>query len=568
MIKKYYRLLKKYNQLQADNKKYVFLLFLSSLIAAFIKVSLPLFASLIISYVTSAKYENAFYIILIFGIMYILYYFAQHLNYEMYTKHANFTHNKLQEKILNKVCNVDENYSKKLSQSFLVNTAFTDIGQVMQIPDQCFDAISYFVIVVVSLGIIFKTNVFIGIGTILTVIIYLIFLNKDLDKRDYYLDNETIYKDKTGNLIGQVFEGNKEIKSFNMNDDLHKYLKNINRNWSKMHAKKMNYVNLAEVLDPVIIVVFKLIIYAVVIYFIMQGKYDVGTLVLIISYLDTIINNCYELFDRMDVLSSNIVRLNRIHKILDYKNKHMLTFGENDTDDIFGDISFEHVDFEYENKIILKNVSFNIKANSFTAIVGKSGSGKSTIFRILLRLYKIKKGNVYIDGINIYDYSKDIYASNVSIVTQKPFIFDMSIRENLSLVDSNFKNQVQACKKVGVHDFIMHLPDGYNTKLTKDGSNISIGQKQLIALARTLLSKAEILLFDEVTSSLDEKTSKKILKIMKDLKKDHTILMITHKPSMMRKADEIIVIDKGRISAIGKHKNLMEQSKIYYNLQK
>ncbi len=568
MIKKYGRLLKKYKALKADHKKYFFFLFLSSIVTALLRVSLPLFASLIISYVTTKKFKIAFYTILLFGIFYIFYYLAQHVNYVIYSKHANYTHNQLQKKILNKVCSMDENYSKKLSQSFLVHTAFADIGEVMQIPDQCFDAISYFLIILISLGIIVKTNLFIGIGTIFIVGIYLLFLNKDLDKRDYYLANETMYKDKTGNLIGQVFEGSKEIKSFNMHEEIRKHFNRIHQNWSKMHGKKMNYENLVEIIDPVVIVFFKLIIYVVMTYFIMQGQYDVGILVLIISYLDTIIDNCYELFDRVDALSSNGVRLNRIHKILEYKNKHMLVFGENNTDDIFGDIVFDHVDFTYENKMILKDVSFNIKAHSFTAIVGKSGSGKSTIFRILLRLYKVEKGNVYIDGINIYDYSKDVYASNVSIVTQKPFIFDMSIRENLNLVDSNFKNQVRACKKVGIHDFIMSLPDGYNTKLTKDGSNLSIGQKQLIALARTLLSKAEILLFDEITSSLDEKTSKQILKIMKELKKTHTVLMITHKPSMMKKADEIIVIDKGKIHAIGKHQKLVEQSEIYYSLQK
>lgn len=568
MIKKYIHILKKFNQLKVSNKKYVFLLFLTAMLRAGIKVSLPFFASLILDYVTTQEYEIAFYTIIIFGFVYLSYYIFYHFNYVVYTKHANYTHNKLQEAIVEKVSTMDEGYSKKLSQSFLVNSAYNDVGEVMQIPDQFFDALAYFLIVCSSVLILLFTDIYIGIGTVIVVGIYLYFLNKDLDKRDYYLDNETIYKDKTGHLFSQIFEGNKEIKSFNMQEDLKKHMDQINKNWSKMHFKKMEYVNKAEIVDPIIITCFKLFIYVLVVYFIMKGKYTIGTLVLVISYLDTIIDNCYEFFDRVDVLSSNTVRLNRICKILGYKNKHMLEFGTNDTDDIFGDITFDHVDFEYEKKLTLKDVSFNIKANSFTAIVGKSGSGKSTIFRVLLRLYKIKKGNVYIDGINIYDYAKDVYSSNVSIVTQKPFIFDMSIKENFNLVDSNFKNQVKVCKKVGIHDFIMSLPNGYNTKLEKDATNISVGEKQLIALARTLLSKAEILLFDEVTSSLDEKMSKKILKIMKELKKDHTILMITHKPSMMKKADEIIVIDKGKVSAIGKHKTLMENSKIYYNLQK
>lgn len=568
MIKKYIKIIKTYRSMHADNKVYIFFLFLSALFTSIFKGTLPFLASLIVTYATDKRYETMFYTILLFAVIYFLYYFSVHMNYVMYEKHATYTHNKLQEKIVNKVEQMDGNYSKKISQSFLVNTAFSDVGEVMQIPDEFFDSMSYLTIVIISLVIIVKTNLYIGIFTILTVIIYLLFLNKDMDKRDYYLTNETIYKDKASSLIGQVFDGNKEVRTFHMNNGLNKHLEDINKNWAKNHRKKMKYVNYAEILDPMIIMTFKLIIYIVVILLIIKGKSSVGVLVLLISYIDTIITNCYELFDRLDCISKNKVRLNRVHRILNYTNKHMLTFGENKTDDIFGDVIFDKVSFEYEDKLILKNVSFSIKANSCTAIVGKSGSGKSTIFRILLRLYKIKKGAVYIDGINIYDYSKDVYSKNVSIVTQKPFMFDMSIRENFNLVDSNFKNQVKACKRVGIHDFIMRLPNGYNTKLDKDAINISLGQKQLIALARTLLSKAEILLFDEVTASLDEKSSQKIMSILKDLKKDHTVIMITHKPNLMKKADTILVIDKGKVEAIGKHKYLMEESSVYRQLQK
>ena len=246
----------------------------------------------------------------------------------------------------------------------------------------------------------------------------------------------------------------------------------------------------------------------------------------------------------------------------------MLEFGDNDNDFIRGKIEFKNVSFIYEKMTVMKNVSFKIKPNSFTAIVGKSGSGKSTIFRLLLRLYKANSGSILLDDESIYDYTKEVYSSNVSIVTQKPFIFDMSIRENLNLVDSNHEHQIEACKRAGIHDYIMSLKDGYNTKLVRDAENISSGQKQLIALARTLLSKSEVLLFDEVTSSLDMNTSKQVMKILKDLKKDHTILMITHKPTLMKMADEIIVISNGKLVGKGTHKDLIENNDYYKVLQK
>lgn len=236
-------------------------------------------------------------------------------------------------------------------------------------------------------------------------------------------------------------------------------------------------------------------------------------------------------------------------------------------DDIFGIVDFEHVSFEYENKPILKDITLHFKPKTLYAIVGHSGCGKSTIFRLLLRLYKPNSGEILIDGTDIFLYSREVYASNVAIVTQKPFIFNMSIKENFDLVDSNMEHQIQVCKRVGIHDFIMSLQKGYHTILKEDGTNISGGQKQLIALARTLLSKAEILLFDEVTSSLDPNTTKQIIGILKDLKKDHTIIMVTHKPSLMKIADSIVVIDQGKVVGRGKHKDLLK-NKYYQNLQK
>ena len=152
------------------------------------------------------------------------------------------------------------------------------------------------------------------------------------------------------------------------------------------------------------------------------------------------------------------------------------------------------------------------------------------------KAFKPAEGNIYIDGINIYEYSNKIYSSNVSITTQKPFIFNMSIRKNLDFVDTNINNQIEACKRVGIHDFIVSLSKGYNTILRENATNISGGQKQLISLARTLLSKSEILLFDEVTASLDPNTAKHVMNVLKNLKKDHTVIMITHKPKLMKMA--------------------------------
>ena len=455
-----------------------------------------------------------------------------------------------------------------MSTSYIVNTAFNDVGKVMQVPDQAFDAITGVVNIAIALIILISVNVYIGILALILYIISMYALDKNMKKKNYYLSRQRKHQDNISSLMGQVLDGNKEIKAFNMSDNLNTYLKNYKKLWKKDYLKKRKYNDNFYVLVPTILGFGKIVIYLILIYLILNGRYDVATLVLVVGYYENIENEFKKLYGKLDNVSSFSIMLDRIYKILNYKTNNMLSFGDNDNDYIKGKINFKNVSFTYEKQVVLKNVSFEIKPQSFTAIVGKSGSGKSTIFRLLLRLYKADKGTILLDDESIYDYTREVYSSNVSIVTQKPFIFDMSIRENFNLVDSNHSHQIEACKRVGIHDYIMSLKDGYNTKLVADAENISNGQKQLIALARTLLSKSEVLLFDEVTSSLDINTSKHVMEILKDLKRDHTILMITHKPSLMKLADDIIVIDHGRLVGRGSHKTLLKDNTYYKSLQK
>lgn len=529
---------------------------------------IPYMASKVVEYATMGDYQATLTSSLIFFIVSLIYVACHHYNYVSYDKNSIFTHNKLQELILNKISSYDENFTKNISTSYIVNTGFNDVGNVMKIPDELFDSITKFVSIVITLIILINVNIYIGIVTLILNLLYLWLLGKNIDKRDYYLTGQRKHQDSISNLMGQVLDGNKEVKTFNMKEDIHEYLKKYKKLWRKDYFKKRKYSDNVYVLVPLILGCGKILVYFILIGLILDGKYDIATLILVIGYYENIENEIEEFKERVDAISENSTRVDRIYTILNYKTKNMISFGNTDNDNIKGKIEFRNVSFTYEKQEIMKNVSFKIKPQSFTAIVGKSGSGKSTIFRLLLRLYKANKGSILLDDVNIYDYTQEVYSTNVSIVTQKPFIFDMSIRENFNLVDSNKERQIEACKRVGIHDYIMSLKDGYNTKLVSDGENISSGQKQLIALARTLLSNSEVLLFDEVTSSLDIQTSKQVMKVLNDLKKDHTILMITHKPQLMKMADDIIVIDHGKLVGRGTHQKLIKENKYYQILQK
>ncbi len=568
MIKRCWLIGKKYFSLKASDKKLLFHLFFSNLLRSCSLLLIPFASSKVVEFATIKDYKSTLICVVIFLVVSLIYVLCHHYNYVAYKNNSIFTHNKLQKLILNKVTSYDENFTKSLSTSYILNTSFNDVGNVMQIPDQIFDSIGGSLNIIIALIILFSVNVYIGIVAIILNFVSMFALGKNMKKRDYYLFRQRKHQDSIASLMEQVLDGKKEIKAFNMSENLNTYLDNYKKLWRKDYFKERKYNDNVYVFVPTILGFGKIIVYLILIFLILNNKYNVAILVLVIGYYENIETEFEKLYIKLDNVSFNSTRLERIYKILNYKTKNMLDFGDNNNDFIKGKIEFKNISFTYEKQEILKNVSFEIKPKSFTAIVGKSGSGKSTIFRLLLRLYKPDKGVILLDDENIYNYTKEIYSSNVSIVTQKPFIFDMSIRENFNLVDSNHNHQIEACKRVGIHEFIMSLKDGYNTKLIADAENISNGQKQLIALARTLLSKSEVLLFDEVTSSLDINTSKHVMNILKDLKQDHTILMITHKPTLMKLADEVIVISNGKLVGRGNHKELSKNNKYYQLLQK
>lgn len=569
LIKDNIKIIRDFFKLVKGSKKWIFLLFLGSITAHLSSLLIPVFASNIIYEVTNKNVNATYLNIGLLAITYIAYNLFWYLNYISYSHNFKYSYKNLREKIIDKVFTYDTEFSDKISKGTILNTVNTDTANLSEMIDNVCEIMVVFAKVIIMIIIFLKTNLFIGILVLLLEIIYLKSFDYCNIKSTKYLRGQQKYRDKLTDNLSQILNGLGEIKVFN----IYKKIKNnfyiIANKWSEQYMFKRKYVNIRSSLLPFIIHFGKIILYLILATLVLNGKYEVNVLVLLITYFENIMTSTKELMGYSRQIREWSISITRINNILNYSSKQQITFGLNENDYINGVVEFKNVNFSYKskNKGNIKNINFIAEPNKITALVGHSGSGKTTITNLILRKYKVDDGEVLIDNVNIYDYSNKVFSTNVVGVNQSPFIFNMSIRKNLSLIDTNVDNQIEACKRVGIHDYIMSLPKGYNTVLTENAINFSGGQKQLLAIARTLLSKAEILIFDEVTSSLDTLLVEKIKDIFENLKLDHTIIIITHKKDVMKIADKIVVLNKGEIVGQGSHKELMKNNPYYIDLQ-
>ncbi len=229
------------------------------------------------------------------------------------------------------------------------------------------------------------------------------------------------------------------------------------------------------------------------------------------------------------------------------------------------DISVKNISFSYEEKEIIKDVSFDIKENTKVALVGPSGSGKSTLAKLISRFFDVNKGSIYLGGRNIKDYNIDSLMRNFSFVFQNVYLFSDTIRNNIKIgkSDATDEEMIEACKKAKCHDFIMSLPEGYDTVLTEGGSSLSGGERQRLSIARAILKDAPIIILDEATANIDPENENLIIEAFNELTKDKTILMIAHRLKTVRNADDILVLDDGKIVDEGTHDELMKHNGLY-----
>ncbi|WP_448902446.1 ABC transporter ATP-binding protein [Eubacterium sp.] len=295
---------------------------------------------------------------------------------------------------------------------------------------------------------------------------------------------------------------------------------------------------------------------------------SVGTFLAFGTYINMFwqpINNLSNFYNQ---ITTNIAGAERIFEILDTKPEIEDEKGVVDLPDIKGEVTFDHVTFGYDEEKVLDDVSFVIKPGETIAIVGPTGAGKSTIINLISRFYDANEGRVLLDGYDVKDVSIESLRKQVGTMTQENFIFSGTVKDNIRYgkLDATDEEIIEAAKAVNAHEFIMKLDKGYDTELLERGGGLSIGQKQILALARTMVSKPKILILDEATSSIDTKTELIVQKGIDKLLSGRTSFVIAHRLSTIKKADRIFVVDNGKIIEEGNHRQLLEKKGAYYNL--
>ena len=376
-------------------------------------------------------------------------------------------------------------------------------------------------------------------------------------------------REKVSSFISEMVRGSKDIKLLNSEDsfieEMKKRIYEVFGIQYKMEVVSQRIRFFSWSFDD-----FSSFVLIVLLVIGIQNHYFSGATALVLyNYCSTSYGLSWCLGNVMELFKDYNLSTNRVRDIIEGDNFPKEKFGREKLKNIKGNFEFKNVYFSYnDNKPVLKGLSFKIKANETVAFVGRSGSGKTTIFNLLCKLYDTNMGEILIDGKNINNLSKEAIRGNITVISQNPYIFNMSIRDNLRLVKNNLKEEdmIEACKAAAFDEFVSTLKDGYDTIIGEGGVNLSGGEKQRLAIARALIQKTKIILFDEATSALDNITQSKIEEAINNMSDDYTILIIAHRLSTIINADRILFLEDGNIKAEGKNDELLENSKEYREL--
>ena len=388
------------------------------------------------------------------------------------------------------------------------------------------------------------------------------------NKKYVLVEKEKNLKEKDTTSFGEIIKGIRDIKTLNFKNAI--IQKAVERqeeiNVAKQTTAKVDHRY--DIIWKIFMAIFDLFLLVIGVFLIKNNQLSGANLLVLYFYSGRILELTMQFSFIYDAINEYKLAKSRLFEVIDGRIYKKEAFGEENIEKIEGHIDFVDVNFAYDDTLVLKKMNLSIKPNETIGIVGKSGAGKTTIFNLLSKLYTVTDGKILLDGVNINDLTETSIRKNITTITQNPYVFNMSIRDNLKIVNPQITDEqmIEKAKMTNLDEFVSRSKDGYDTIIGEGGVTISGGQKQRIAITRALLKDSEIILLDEATNSLDNKTQKHIHESLKRISKDYTILIIAHRLSTIEGCDRILVIDDGKVVASGKHESLLKKSKIYKEL--
>lgn len=565
------RNIKKLWQYVKIDKKFIIIFIILTVIRTGIGVVLPLISAKVILNLSTGLFDEllmaAFILLIINLIDMILRNLVDYCNEHI----GNTTRNSLQidlarEFLKLEISEIDKSSTGTLSE--MINYEANNLSYVI------FRFIYNITDILSKIGVVvtvFILNKYIFAYFLILAIINFIISEIRNQVQEKHWQKERKAREEKYSIISELIRGIRDIKVLNANKTIMKVVDEKITNVTRETVASNNSYRKFSVITSIIRQIANFGFYVLGIILCNFNLLTASTFLILYNYRGNLDN----LFGGITSFSEDLREFNfnakRVFDVIYGDNFKKETFGDKKLKQINGYIEFRDVTFSYTGKKdVIKNVSFKINPNETVGFVGKSGSGKSTLFSLLTKLYNVNKGSILIDGININELDETTLRGNISIITQSPYIFNFSIKNNLLLASpkASMKDIRKACKLAMIDDFIMELDEKYDTILGENGIILSGGQKQRLAIARALLMNTEIMLFDEATSALDNETQDSIQEAIHNLKGKYTILIIAHRLSTVLDNDKIFVIDNGKVVGEGTHKKLMKENKIYQNLYK
>jgi len=549
-------------------KKYLIIFMIANMINILFSIITPILSAKVIIELTTNNYLQIIFISLMILfvnlIVNTMHYIIRRCSIKIYANTLSLLEVDLGKNILK----IENECLDTKGSGLFIQRLTNDTSRLADIFGFLIERISNIIKCIGILVAILIVNKIVFIYILMTLIILYIFESIRTTKRNKNDKMVRKAKEKVTGFIGELVRGAKDIKMLNSEDDFINELDTIIKDEFskriKMQKNSLNYTYIGWELDNI----FSFILICLLVLLIYDGIIVPAIALVLYNYSNNIGYSMTLIGEILENIKDFNLSSERVIDVINSEKFKKEQFGNIHLNKVHGDFEFKNVKFSYKDKEVFKKLNFKINANETVAFVGKSGAGKTTIFNLLCKMYNISDGEITIDGINISKLDKDSIRGNITIISQNPYIFNMSIKDNLRLVKSNLTDleMEMACKVACLDEFINELPDKYDTIIGEGGVNLSGGQKQRLAIARALVQKTEIILFDEATSALDNETQLKIQKAIENMKEEYTILIIAHRLSTIISADRILFLDNGKIIAEGNHKELLNNCLEYKNL--